>query len=131
MQEIIFYDGHCAACSRWVTFVVRHDRHRAFHFAPLDGETFALRFSALEKEQLPDSVIVLRQDGTALVRSTAVLYVLWRLGGFWKLTAQLAMIVPRPLRDGLYRLVAGLRPRQRGEKGCPTPEGDLGERLLP
>jgi len=63
--EIIFYDGHCALCHGAVKFVLKHDRSgNAFRFAPLQGATFQSRVPPGRRASLPDSVIVLTEDGT-------------------------------------------------------------------
>ena len=85
---MLFYDGHCALCHRSVKFVLKHDRSgKLFRFAPLQGPTFEARVPAEKRAGLPDSVIVLTNDGALLMRSNAFLHVLRRLGGGWRALA--------------------------------------------
>jgi predicted DCC family thiol-disulfide oxidoreductase YuxK len=85
------------------------------------------------RETLPDSVAVLAADGRLLVRSSAVLYVLQRLGGFWGVPAALGRLVPVPLRDRLYDAAARLRRRlfAAPPETCPLVPPPLRGRFLP
>jgi predicted DCC family thiol-disulfide oxidoreductase YuxK len=117
--ERLFYDGSCALCHGTVRFVLAHDPEgRAFRFAPLDSAAFRER---AQGARLPDSLVVQTRDGRLLTRSTAVLHVLERLGGAWRLLAGLGRLAPRPLRDLAYDCVARTRYRIFGRKddACP------------
>ena len=39
VKKIIFFDGHCGLCDRFVTKIFHLDKKRRFHFAPLQGPT--------------------------------------------------------------------------------------------
>src|SRR5262249_42204657 len=99
---------------------------------PLDGDTFR---SALPDEQerknLPDSIVVRTADGRLWTRGQAVLYILRRLGGLWRLLAGLAAVAPAPLLDRLYDGVAGIRYRlfRKREGVCPILPARLRERF--
>ena len=130
--EILFYDGHCALCHRAVKFVLKHDRSgRAFRFAPLQGETFQARVPPEQRATLPDSVVVLTADGGLLIQSNAFLHILRRLGGGWKFRAGVIGVVPRPLRDAVYNIVARIRYRVFGKRDdlCPIVPPDLRARF--
>jgi hypothetical protein len=71
---------------------------------------------------LPDSLLIVRADGSRLVRSTAVLYVGERMGELWRVLALFARVVPTPLRDAAYDGVARARHRlfTRPTAACPV-----------
>ncbi len=132
--EILFYDGHCALCHGAVKFVLKHDRSgKAFRFAPLQGATFQSRISAGARADLPDSIVVLTEDGTLLTRSNAFVHILRRLGGGWKILGGVLAVVPRPLRDVVYHFVARTRYRVFGTRDelCPLVPPDLRARFNP
>jgi predicted DCC family thiol-disulfide oxidoreductase YuxK len=132
--EFLFYDGHCGLCHRTVKFVLRHDRAgAAFRFAPLQGSTFLDKVSPERRVRLPDSVIVLTAEGNLLDRSSATLYILRRLGGGWAALAAILAIVPSPLRDTVYNLIARTRYRIFGRKDdlCPLVPPGLRDRFAP
>jgi predicted DCC family thiol-disulfide oxidoreductase YuxK len=125
---MLFYDGHCGLCHRAVKFVVRHDRSgNAFRFAPLQGETFRERVPSPQREALPDSMVVLTEDGSLLTRSDALLHILRRLGGGWKLLAGVLQVIPKTLRDFVYDFVARVRYRLFGRRDdyCPVVSPEL------
>ena len=130
-SPILLYDGSCGFCARSVQFVLDHERERRFlRFTSLQsniGDALRQRDDALAAI---DSVIWYepgdRADtGTVVVRSAAVLRVLRYLGGGWSALAAVASILPRPVRDWVYDLVARYRSRLiRRSPSClaPTPE---------
>jgi len=118
----IFYDGDCALCHGAVRFVVRRlPSECAFRFAPLAGSTFLGLVSEALREGLPDSLVVQTSSGELLLRSSAAIYILNRLGGGWKWVAKMMSVVPRPLADAVYDWIARNRFRffARPETNCP------------
>jgi len=118
----IFYDGHCGLCHRWVRFVLAEDRAgNTFRFAPLQSETFQSAFTPEQRKEVPDSIVVQSDDGRILFRSAAVLYVLRRLGGLWRVMAGVVALVPPALRDAVYDFIASIRYRlfRRPADACP------------
>ncbi|HEY9141173.1 MAG TPA: DCC1-like thiol-disulfide oxidoreductase family protein [Bryobacteraceae bacterium] len=133
-SEIVFYDGHCGLCHRAVKFVLTHDRSgTAFRFSPLQGETFQARVPVDRRGGVPDSMAVETHDGALLMRSDACVHVLRRLGGGWRIIAALVAVIPRPLRDGLYALLARIRNRVFGRRDdlCPSVPPELRGRFDP
>ena len=130
--ECIFYDGHCALCHGIVRFVLRRDQStQPFCFAPLQGNFAERTIPEHVRASLPDSVAVLDNNKNVLVRSAAVIYILKRLGGVWFVAAILFRLVPRPLRDLAYNLVAATRKRIFGttQQMCPLVPAPWRERF--
>jgi predicted DCC family thiol-disulfide oxidoreductase YuxK len=131
---MLFYDGHCGLCHGAVKFVLKRDRTgRAFRFAPLQGSTFDASVPAERRANLPDSIIVLTNDGSLLARSDAVLHVLRRLGGGWKCLAIVFAVIPRIVRDAAYNFIARIRYGVFGKRDdlCPIMPPDLRARFDP
>lgn len=132
--EMLFYDGHCGLCHGAVKFVVKRDRAgRAFRFAPLQGPTFEARVPAERRAALPDSIVVLTNEGVLVARSDAVLHILGRLGGGWKILAGAGRVIPRVLRDAAYDFIARVRYGIFGTRDdfCPILPPDLRARFDP
>lgn len=131
--ETVFYDGQCGLCHAAVRFVVHRDRRAAFQFAPLAGETFRRQVPQAARQSLPDTLVVRRAAGDLLIRSTALVHLLRRLGGVWGVVATLVGAVPRPLRDGAYDAVARARRRWFAPpaSACPKIPSHLRNRFLP
>ena len=108
--EWVFFDGDCGFCHRWVQLVVKHDHDgRAFRFAPRKGETFRSLVAAERREALQPSNLVLTTDGRILMRSSAGLHILERLGGVWRVIAVVGRMIPAGIRDVGYRFIARMR----------------------
>ncbi|MBI5136457.1 MAG: DUF393 domain-containing protein [Nitrospirae bacterium] len=116
---LVLYDGACGWCTGWVRWLARRDRAGCFAFAPLEGTTASLY---LDGPAPPDTLVVVERAGAGVrlsCHSEAVFRALRRLGGPWRALAALA-VVPRPLTDWGYRLVATRRHRLPG-RPCPLP----------
>jgi predicted DCC family thiol-disulfide oxidoreductase YuxK len=75
-------------------------------------------------------VVLVEADGSVLVESDAALRILGRLRGPVRHLARLR-IVPRPLRDAVYRLIARTRYRVFGRHdACELPAPWFRERFL-
>jgi predicted DCC family thiol-disulfide oxidoreductase YuxK len=110
--ETIFYDGHCGLCHRVVRFVLAEDTTgAAFRFASLDSEAFRALLPEEKRALSTDSLIVHTNEGTVLSQSSAVLHILSRLGGVWKLFASLCAKIPLNIRDAVYNRIARIRYR--------------------
>ncbi|MEM8929536.1 MAG: DUF393 domain-containing protein [Acidobacteriota bacterium] len=133
MNEHLFYDGTCGVCHWAVRFVAERDRRGHFRFAPLDGDTFRQSVPDAAQNTLPDSIVVTTDDGRLLVRSTAVIHILWRLGGLWRPVAAVLAVIPRALRDAGYASFARIRKRlvAAPEGACPLMPPELGRRFDP
>ena len=105
---IIFYDGFCKLCSASVQFVIKHDRRKNFLFVPLQSESAAKFLSELPQDKQHADSIVYAEGKKIYFRSSAVLKILNRMGGVWKLF-YVFILIPRPLRDYIYNLIARYR----------------------
>src|SRR5215831_9942617 len=76
---------------------------------PRKGETFRSLVAAERGQALPPSILVLTTEGQILTRSSAVLHILDRLGGGWRVMAIVGRIVPAGIRDVGYRFIARVR----------------------
>jgi predicted DCC family thiol-disulfide oxidoreductase YuxK len=104
---IVFFDGVCGLCNRAVDFLIVHDKHSALQFAPLQGPTAFTKLPATDTQNL-NSVVVL--DGEKIYRkSEAVFRACAELSGGWRLTVTSLRLIPRPLRDFFYDLLASKR----------------------
>lgn len=130
--DIVLYDGLCGLCSRAVRFIARHDARGRFRFATLDSDVARtlLASAPAVPPLLPDSVILAEPGGRVSVESDAVLRIAASLDGPVRHLARLRL-VPRPLRDAVYRLVARTRYRIFGRHDvCEIPAPWLRERFL-
>lgn len=129
-HAVIFYDGECGLCDRLVQFVLPRDPDGYFHFAALQSDYAR---SALAQAGLPTDdfdTMVLIESGRAYVRSTAALRVLRRLRGPWPVFYA-SIVVPLPIRDFVYGLIARNRKRWFAPPStCGAPKPGWSERFI-
>jgi len=143
-HPIILYDGVCGLCNRLNQFVLRRDSDAIFRFASLQSP-FAARIltrHGANPQDLDTVYVVVNHDLTnydlakvthaderLLPRSDAIIFVLKKLGGLWKVLAILLQLLP--LRDAAYRLVARNRYRVFGRsETCMLPSPEYRNRFL-
>ena len=128
-DDVILYDGVCIFCSRWVRFVATRDAASRFRFTAIQspyGTRLAQAFGIDPND--PDTNAVI-QDGVAHFKSDGALTVLSHLPR-WRWMRAL-FLVPKPLRDAVYNLVARNRYKIFGKfDACFVPDADLRARVL-
>ncbi len=127
---LILYDGVCRLCAASVLFVIRRDPRKRFHFAALQSP---LGQTLLARHRLPQdefqTFVLITEDGHD-TRSTAALKVARELGGWWPLLYGF-ILVPAPIRDLVYRIVARHRYRWFGKRdACLVPSADIRDRFV-
>lgn len=123
---LIVFDGLCRFCDGGMQWVLRHDRRGVFRFAAAQSAGGRARLAAAGVElkgDTPGTIVVI--DGARVwTHSEAVIEIASRLGAPWSM-ARLARVVPRGLRDPVYRAFAKRRTQWFGRlDACrvPTPE---------
>ena len=130
MQTSVFFDGVCNLCNRSVNFLISKDKKEVLKFASLQSEYAqnTIPKELLNRENL-DTIIVY-SDGQFYDRSNAVLKLCKILGGGFYVFL-IGYLIPRFIRDGLYRFIANNRYRWFGTQSqCRVPTPDLKERFL-
>ena len=126
-NPIVLYDGVCGLCNHLVQFILKHDYDDRFRFASLQSDFTAklLARHGVDSHDL-DTVYVVKNynqaDEALLARSDAIIYMVSQLGGIWSL-GRIGRVLPRALRDKVYKFVAQNRYRVFGKhESCMLPE---------
>ena len=140
-RPIVLFDGVCNLCAGAVRFIIRRDRRGRFRFAALQSDA-GRRILAQQGASLPEAgetlpeaggspeSLVLVADGRTHARSGAALRIAVGLDGGWPLLA-VFLVIPAPLRDLAYRIVARNRYRWFGRQtACELPRTDESWRFL-
>lgn len=129
-RPIIVFDAVCVLCSANARFVLRHDKRGHFLLAAMQGEVGSDLFRRHGIDPADPETLIL-VDGDRLLRdSDAVLAIYAALGWPWRAAAVLRL-VPRSLRDPLYRWVARNRYRWFGKREtCWVPSAEQRDRVL-
>lgn len=127
---VIVFDGVCVLCSGWVRFLLRVDRRQRYRFATIQGARGAALMRAHGLDPA-DPLSFLLVDGHAAWKdSNGVIAVLTGLGGAWRL-AGIARLLPRALRDAVYRFIARRRYDWFGQQpSCALPDPAQRHRFL-
>lgn len=130
VRQILFFDGVCGLCNWSIDFVLKRDNERRFQFAPLQGETAQVLLPPADVTNL--SSMVLWRGGQTYKKSSAAVRVLWQLGLFWRLVGTAIWLIPLPIRNLGYFLIATNRYRLFGKKeSCRLPTPEERARFLP
>ncbi|MBL8003120.1 MAG: DUF393 domain-containing protein [Flavobacteriales bacterium] len=118
--HLVLYDGDCAYCNGWVNWIRTRDKAARFRYIALgSAEGLALR----DRYAVPadvDSVVLVLGDH-AYVKSEAAWRILSALPGH-RLASTALRLIPRPLRDLGYDLVARNRHRLGMQDSCELPD---------
>lgn len=128
--DIIFFDGVCGLCQAVVQFVLRHDRRGRFVFCTLQSERAR---QLLPHIAVPLDTVYVRRgaSGRVIDRSAAAVTILAGLGRGWRIVAALLWLVPRPLRNAGYDLIARRRYGWFGRSDvCMVPSKAQRERFI-
>ena len=120
-KKIIFYDGLCAMCNRFIRVLITLDKKEKFLLAPLQGKNGKILQKKFSKELKGiDSVIFYNKK--VYTKSSAVINILSELGGIYKL-AYIFNIIPSFISDSIYDYIARNRFQWFGKLDkCPMPE---------
>jgi predicted DCC family thiol-disulfide oxidoreductase YuxK len=137
---LFIFDGRCGLCNRSVRWFLTRDRQDRLRFVPSESPKVAAVLArhgldATAATGISGSILVLRDSERPterlLSRSDAVLALLSKLPSPWPTVAGALRLIPRPLRDLAYRLVARWRYRIWGRlEACPIPTAEERSRFL-
>jgi len=138
-KPVILFDGVCNFCNGLVNFIIRQDKKNIFLFAPLQSERgkklldqYGIdwknndSFVLIENTGPNDSV----RQGKAYEKSNAALRIAAKLPWYWK-WSQIFWILPKPIRDGIYNIIAKNRYKWFGKKEkCMIPTEQVRGKFL-
>ena len=129
-HPLIVFDGNCVMCSANARFVLRHDRRRRFRLTTAQSPLGASLYRHFGLRADEEGTILVLDGGRLLTDSEAVIAIPAGLGWPWRIAAG-ARIVPRSLRDRLYRRLARNRFRWFGRRDtCWVPAPADSDRIL-
>jgi predicted DCC family thiol-disulfide oxidoreductase YuxK len=129
-EAIVLFDGVCNLCSASVNFAIDRDPRGRIKFASLQSPLGQQLLTEHGLSTTDFDSMVLITGGRAYTRSSAGLRMLSKLRMPWPLVYPL-LVVPAPLRNLVYRLIAHNRYRWFGrQEQCRVPTPELRERFL-
>lgn len=130
-NKIVIFDSDCVLCNSSVSFIIRNDPKRKFRFSSFQSKTIKQFLNNYnEQPGSPDSLILIAEDRIYL-KSTAALKIAKQLNGLWPVFYVL-IIIPKPVRDFVYDLVARNRYHFFGKNtNCLIPDEKDLDRFFP
>lgn len=128
-MRIILFDGECHFCNQSVQFIIKRDPNAIYSFASLQSD---IGKRLLKKYNIPQGTdsLVLIEKGQYYLKSTAALRISRNLSSGWKYFS-LLLLIPMPIRESIYELVAKNRYKWFGKKqSCPLPSPEIRKRFL-
>ncbi len=127
---IVLFDGTCAFCEGAVRFIATRDRAAYFRFGASQSPQAAALLAPYGLTRETTRSIILIEGGQVYLRSTASLRIAARLTWPWSL-ARVLLVVPVPVRDAGYRVVAAVRHRLAGRSNaCEVPPPEIRDRMI-
>jgi predicted DCC family thiol-disulfide oxidoreductase YuxK len=130
VDDLVIFDGVCNLCNGSVRFILRHEAAPVLRFVPFQspaGERL-MRKHGFDPSDV--RTFVLLADGRVYVKSDAAIRIARHFRGAWRYLA-LGRVVPRPIRDRAYDLVARNRYRWFGRiQACMVPTPELRARFV-
>jgi predicted DCC family thiol-disulfide oxidoreductase YuxK len=130
-NSIILFDGLCNFCNSTVLFLIKMDKNASFKFASLQADSGQALLNKFNLPRQDFGSIILIQGNQYFVKSTAILIIIKSLGGYFYPLYLLLSIIPRPISNFFYDLIAKYRFKIWGVRNsCMVPSEDLKERFL-
>ena len=127
---VVLFDGTCAFCERSVRFIATRDRAAYFRYGASQTPAAAALLARYGTSREAARSLILIEDGRVYLRSTAVLRIARRMTSPWR-WAGVLLVVPLPIRDAVYRVVAAIRHRLAGtSNACEVPPQEIRDRLI-
>lgn len=104
-HDIILFDAICVICNSWAKFLIKYDTQAKFKLASVQsplGEAI-LKYYGMSTTEYSTMLVI--KDGQHYLESTALLKVMQHLGLPFSLM-KAGYLMPRPIRDFLYRRIA-------------------------
>jgi predicted DCC family thiol-disulfide oxidoreductase YuxK len=113
-MNIVLFDGICNLCNASVRFITRHDKHGRIAFASLQSEEAKQLLIKMSCNQNDLNSIIFISNEKMFFKSDAAIEIAKLLNGFPHYLKYF-QIIPRPIRDFAYDLIAKNRYRLFGQ----------------
>ena len=110
--DVLLLDGDCGLCNRLATFMDRNlDLRNKIKFQSIDSVSSQELIKTFPKNQQNQDTVYLYRKQKTYTRSSAAIRCLLYLKWYWKIWFPIFWIVPLPLRNFLYKIIAKYRHR--------------------
>ena len=129
-STVVLFDGVCHLCDGAVRFILKREKSADLYFTPLQSKTGrGLLLQYGYHEGYLDGLVLI-ENNRAYDRSSACLRIAGKLKFPWNLFF-LCLVIPKPIRDAFYSIIARYRYRFFGKKEvCSIPSTGDRQRFL-
>ena len=110
--NVLLLDGDCGLCHRLAIFMNKNlDSMKKIKFQPIESSSSKELIQSFPKKQQNMDTVYLYMNGKSYIRSSAAIRCLLFLKWYWKIWFPFVWIVPLPLRNFVYKVIAKYRHR--------------------
>ena len=110
--NVLLLDGDCGLCHRLAMFMDKNlDSMKKIKFQPIESISSQELIQSFPKKQQNMDTVYLYMNGKSYTRSSAAIRCLLFLKWYWKIWFPFVWIVPLPLRNFVYKIIAKYRHR--------------------
>jgi len=129
-KPIIVFDGYCVLCSGFANFILRHDKQKSLRLMAAQSELGEALYAHFELKPDDYSTNLLIENGQVRTKADGTMAMFAYLGWPWK-ALNIGRILPGPVADGLYSIIACNRLKWFGRKDqCYLPPIGEKDRFL-
>ncbi|MBB1283808.1 thiol-disulfide oxidoreductase DCC family protein [Flavisolibacter sp. BT320] len=129
-HPVVLFDGVCNFCNGSINFLIKQDKKAVFRFAALQSAAGQQLLQAYNLPQKDFESFVFLEKEKVYRQSSAALKLARHLPWYWQWT-QVFWLLPKPIRDAAYTLIARNRYKWFGKKeACMVPTPDMRSRFL-
>ncbi|MGV6846492.1 MAG: thiol-disulfide oxidoreductase DCC family protein [Lutibacter sp.] len=129
-KSVVLFDGVCNLCNTSVNFIIKHDSQNYFLFASLQSDAAKEILLQFNLKNLDLKSILLIENNQIFDQSTAALRIAKKLNFAYNLL-YVFIIVPKPLRNFIYGIIAKNRYKWFGKKeSCMIPTKELKDKFI-
>lgn len=114
-MNTILFDGICNLCNGTVLFLKRKDKRCLFRFVSLQSETGKYLLEKFNISGTTMDTLIYIRDKECLQKSTAIIQILYDLGGRWKVF-YIFHFIPTRIRDAVYKIISRHRYKLFGKR---------------
>ena len=105
IERIVFYDGVCGLCDRFVELLVKFDKNKKLKFSSLQGKSGRILLNKLNLDLEEFDTVLFKVNDQVYTKSTAVFKIINSIGGIIKLFLVFNLL-PRRFNDWIYSKIA-------------------------
>ncbi|NJB81659.1 thiol-disulfide oxidoreductase DCC family protein [Wenyingzhuangia aestuarii] len=129
-KPLILFDGVCNLCNNSVQLVIKNDSKNIFVFSTLQNPAVIAYLASKGDQYNNIDSVMLVSNSKIYTKSSAALTIAKHLKG-WYPALYLFYVIPKPIRDFVYDVIARNRYKWFGKKdNCMIPTPELKNKFL-